>query len=280
VDLGIGLPPGIPDAGVLGWARAAEAHGFASLAVVDHGDGEPLVTLAAAAAVTGRVKLLAGVAVVPYRVNAVLLAKQAATVDHLSGGRLVLGVAAGGREDAYQGSGVAFDERGRRLGAMLEEVLAAWAGAAPGFAGAVGPRPPRGRPVVVVGGRGDGAFELAAARADGWIAGGGGPEAFALAAERARAAWSSRGREGAPWLLGLACYALGPGASGHAGRYLADHHALLGPHADEVPGVALTDPRGLREALDRFEQAGCDELVMFPCNPDPAQVAALAEAVR
>jgi alkanesulfonate monooxygenase SsuD/methylene tetrahydromethanopterin reductase-like flavin-dependent oxidoreductase (luciferase family) len=286
MDIGIGLPETSPDAGarqVPGWARAAEAHGFTSLGVIDrlvYGNGEPLVTLAAAAGVTERIKLVSSIAIVPYRSNAALLAKQAATIDHLSQGRLVLGVAVGGREDDYEASGVAFGDRGRRFDAMLEEMRAVWAGEPRGFAGAIGPTPPRGRPLIVVGGQSDEAFERAAAYADGWIAGGGGAEMFEPAAERARAAWSRQGRDGAPWLLGLACYALGPDARGHAERYLTDHHAFPGPHADEIATSVLTDPQGVRDTLDRFEQAGCDELIMFPCNPDPAQVEALAEAVR
>jgi alkanesulfonate monooxygenase SsuD/methylene tetrahydromethanopterin reductase-like flavin-dependent oxidoreductase (luciferase family) len=285
MDIGIGLPSTIPGAEarqVLGWARAAETRGFASLGVIDrlvYGNLEPLVTLAAAAAVTERIRLVTSILIAPYRVNAALLAKQAASVDHLGGGRLVLGLAVGGREDDYQASGVPFKERGRRFEEMLDEMRRIWAGEARGFAGAIGPAPPRGRPTILVGGQSDKAFERAAIYADGWIAGGGGPDMFAQAAATARAAWSRHGRDGTPRLLALGYFALGPDARDHAQRYLGDYYAFMGPVADRIAAGALTDPQAIRDAVGRFEQAGCDELLLFPCNPDPAQVGLLADTL-
>jgi alkanesulfonate monooxygenase SsuD/methylene tetrahydromethanopterin reductase-like flavin-dependent oxidoreductase (luciferase family) len=286
MEIGIGLPATIRDAQaehVLGWARAAEAHGFSSLGTIDrlvYGNWESLIALAAAGAVTERIKLMTSIAIVPYRANAALLAKQAATIDHLSKGRLVLGVAVGGREDDYKASGVPFGERGRRFEAMLDEMQAVWAGEARGFAGAIGPRPPRGRPALLMGGQTEKAFERAARYADGWIAGGGGVDMFAPAAEAARAAWSKAGREGAPRLAALGYFALGPDAREHADRYLHDYYGFLGPWAERIAAGALVEPQAVRDTVARFEQAGCDELVLFPCNPDPAQVEALAEVVR
>ncbi|MGH3746432.1 MAG: LLM class flavin-dependent oxidoreductase [Micromonosporaceae bacterium] len=105
MDIGIGLPSAIPwvrRGQVIEWARSAEEHGFSALGVIDrlvYGNTEPMTTLAAAAAVTSRVKLVTSILLAPLRVNAALLAKQAATVNHLSGGRLVLGMAVGGYRD-------------------------------------------------------------------------------------------------------------------------------------------------------------------------------------
>jgi alkanesulfonate monooxygenase SsuD/methylene tetrahydromethanopterin reductase-like flavin-dependent oxidoreductase (luciferase family) len=286
MEIGVGLPATIRDAQaeqVLGWARAAEAHGFSSLGTIDrlvYGNWESLIALAAAGAVTERIKLMTSIAIVPYRANAALFAKQAATIDHLSKGRLVLGVAVGGREDDYKASGVPFGERGRRFEAMLDEMQAVWAGEARGFAGAIGPRPPRGRPALLMGGTTEKAFERAATYADGWIAGGGGADMFAPGAEAARAAWSKQGREGSPRLAALGYFALGPDAREHADHYLHDYYGFLGPWADRIAEGALVEPPRIRDAVAQFEQAGCDELVLFPCNPDPAQVEALAEVVR
>src|SRR3954449_9922231 len=114
MDVGIGLPatiPGVEGDALLEWARRAEARGFSSLGTIDrvvYGNYEPLIALAAAAAVTERIRLATTILIAPVRANGALLAKQAATVDHLSNGRLVFGVAVGGREDDFEASGVGF----------------------------------------------------------------------------------------------------------------------------------------------------------------------------
>src|SRR3954454_13255141 len=147
MDVGIGLPatiPGVQRDQLLEWARRAEARGFSSLGTLDrivYGNYEPLIALAAAAAVTARIRLATTILIAPYRVNAALLAKQAASVDRLSGGRLVLGMAVGGREDDYEASGVDFGTRGRRFDTMLDEMVRAWDGERFGYAGRIGPDP-------------------------------------------------------------------------------------------------------------------------------------------
>ena len=99
---------------------------------------------------TERIRLTSSIAIAPYRANGALVAKQAATIDHLSNGRLVLGVAVGGREDDYEASGVDFRTRGRRFEDMLQQWQRVWAGESFGFAGAIGPSPPNGRPAIGV----------------------------------------------------------------------------------------------------------------------------------
>jgi alkanesulfonate monooxygenase SsuD/methylene tetrahydromethanopterin reductase-like flavin-dependent oxidoreductase (luciferase family) len=112
MEVGIGLPatvPGVTRDDLLEWARRADSAGFSSLGVLDrlvYPNYEPLIALAAAAAVTERIRLMTDILLLPQRANAALVAKQALTVHSLSEGRLVLGVAAGLREDDYEASGV------------------------------------------------------------------------------------------------------------------------------------------------------------------------------
>jgi alkanesulfonate monooxygenase SsuD/methylene tetrahydromethanopterin reductase-like flavin-dependent oxidoreductase (luciferase family) len=286
MDVGIGLPatiPGVEREQLLEWARRADRRGFSSLGTIDrivYGNYEPLIALTAAAAVTERIRLATTILIAPFRANAALVAKQAASLDHLSGGRLVLGVAVGGREDDYAASAADFHARGRRFEQMLEQWQRVWAGEAFGYAGAIGPRPPKGRPTLIIGGAADVTFERAARYADGWIMGGGAPDAFRDGAEKLRAAWSAAGRDGAPRTMALAYFALGDGAQAAAERYLHDYYQWLGEAAGMIAASAATDAETVKQYVDGFADVGCDELILFPCSPDPEQVDLLADAVR
>ena len=226
-----------------------------------------------------RIGLLLTILIVPYRANGVLVAKQAASVDRISNGRLVLGAAVGGREDDYIASGVDFHARGQMFDRMLQQWHDVWAGESFGPAGAVGPRSPRGQPTLVVGGAVDKAFERAARYGDGWIMGGGSPDQFAERSAKARAAWEAAGREGAPRLMALAYYALGDRAERAADDYLRDYYAFTGEYAGMIAASAATDAATVRRYVQAFSDEGCDELVLFPCDPDPGQVDLLADAV-
>jgi alkanesulfonate monooxygenase SsuD/methylene tetrahydromethanopterin reductase-like flavin-dependent oxidoreductase (luciferase family) len=276
MDVGIGLPttiPGVTGAQVLEWARRAEARGFSSLGTIDrivYANYEPLIALAAAAAVTERIKLATTILIAPYRANGALVAKQAATLDNLSGGRLVLGVAVGGREDDYEVSGVDFHTRGKRFDAMLAEWDELWSGDRVG---------PPGRPTLILGGSVDAAYERAARYGDGWTLGGGTPDAYAGGMEKMRAAWSAAGRDGEPRGMALAYYALGDGAKAAAEGYLGDYYSFTGEYAAQIAASAATDADTVRGYVQGFEAAGCDELILFPSDPDPGQVDLLADAL-
>jgi alkanesulfonate monooxygenase SsuD/methylene tetrahydromethanopterin reductase-like flavin-dependent oxidoreductase (luciferase family) len=287
MDVGIGLPAAIPGTAghaLVEWARRGEACGFSSLGTIDrliYPNYEPLIALAAAAADTERIQLVTAVLLAPLRSNAALLAKQAASIDRLSGGRLVLGIGVGSRADDFEASGVDLHRRGRIFDGQLDYMRRIWSGERLGFAGGIGPEPARpGGPRLLIGGSSEAAVRRTVQYAEGWIAGGGGPERFSAGAEAVRAAWSQAGRPGAPRLAGLSYFAVGPRAREHADGFLKHYYAVAGSRADQIAASALVTEDLVRQTVQAFEAAGCDELILFPCDPDPDQVEALAKTLK
>ncbi|TMC05741.1 MAG: LLM class flavin-dependent oxidoreductase [Chloroflexi bacterium] len=267
--IGVGLPTAIAGAPATltpAWARRAEAAGFASLGVHDrlaYDSLEALTALAAAAAVTGRVRLAALLVVGPLRGGAAVLARQAATVAALAGSRLTLGLGAGPRRDDYEAAGLPFARRGRLLDAQLAGLL---------------DRLPDGVEVVV-GGAADAALARTARYAAGYCHGGGSPRAFRAAAERVLAAWSDAGRPGRPRLWGLGYFALGPGAAEAGRRDLGHYYAFTGAAAGRIQAGLLATPEAVAAYCAGYAEAGCDELVLFPTVAGLDQVDRLAESV-
>jgi alkanesulfonate monooxygenase SsuD/methylene tetrahydromethanopterin reductase-like flavin-dependent oxidoreductase (luciferase family) len=278
MDVAIGLPnavPGTTGAELTEWARRAEARGFSSLGTIDriaYESFEPIAALSAAGAVTERIGLATTVLLGPLRGNAAALAKQALSLNALSGGRFTLGIGIGGREDDYDLAGVEMEERGETIDAMLEKIQEVWEH------DLVGHRS-HGKPGLLVGGGVDASFARAAKFADGWIAGGSPPDVFAEAAEKVRAAWAAAGREGQPRLAGLAYFSLGDDAEANANSYLGHYYAWLGEEiANFIAGSAAKDAETVQGYLAAFEGVGCEELFLFPSSSDPAQVDLLADA--
>ncbi len=278
MDLAIGLPnavPGTTGAQLTEWARRAEARGFSSLGTIDrlaYPNLEPLTSLAAAAAVTERIGLATTVLLGPLRVNPVALAKQVASLHAISGGRMTLGIGLGGREDDYELAGVDTGSRGRDLDAMLARIREVWEG------GEMGPNHDS-RPRVLVGGSVEASFERAARFGEGWIAAGAPPDQFAEWRQGFEAAWSQAGRGEQPQNASLAYYSLGDRAEEDARAYLTDYYAWLGEDtANFIAGSAAKDPETVRQYVEAFEGAGCQELFLFPSSSDPRQVDLLADA--
>lgn len=286
MDIGIGLPSTIPDIPgrlVLDWARAAERAGFSTLGTLDrvvYGNMEAVPTLAAAAAVTERIRLTTAIMIGPYRGNGALLAKQLATVDSIADGRLTVGIAVGGRQDDFAATSSSYDKRGKVFDGQLAEMRAVWAGEERGFAGPIGPAPVQdGGVPLLIGGNAPAAMRRMTEFGAGWIMGGGGPDAFAGGADRARQAWEKAGRAGAPRLVAIGYVSLGDDAEEHARRYLGDYYGFVGDYVDRVVDSALVTPQLVADAVAAFTAVGCDELILFPCNPDLRQVDLVADAI-
>jgi alkanesulfonate monooxygenase SsuD/methylene tetrahydromethanopterin reductase-like flavin-dependent oxidoreductase (luciferase family) len=277
MDVGIGLPNsvrGVDRRGIVEWARRAEEAGFSSLGTIDRivfPSSESLISLAAAAAVTERIKLVTDILIAPLRANTALFAKQTATLDHLSEGRLVLGLAVGGREDDFELSGVDFSARGRIFDRQLEELGSLWG---------TDRVAPSARPSLLIGGASEAAYRRVARYAEGWTLGGGPPEVFAERYPKVRAAWEAAGREGEPRTMALFYFALGERAEEDAREDLLDYYGFLGDGAEGVVAAAAKDEATVARYLAGFEEAGVDEVICFPTSIDPEQVDLLAGVVR
>jgi hypothetical protein len=205
------------------------------------------------------VRLATMIAIGPLR-PAALLAKQAASIDALAGGRMTLGLAVGARRDDYEAAGVEHRDRGARLSEQLAYLRC------------------NGSDLeLLVGGGAGPAFARMARYADGYAHGGGPPRAFAGAATRARAAWTDLGRPGEPRLWGQGYFALGDPERGR--DYLRDYYAFTGPFAETIAAGCLTSARAVKDFVRGYAEEGCDELVLFPTVSDIAELDRLAEAL-
>ena len=286
MEIGIGLPSTVPDTEgrtLVDWARAAEEAGFSTLGTIGrlvYPNYDELIALSAAAAVTGRIRLTTSVLLAPLYSNAALLAKQVASLDRLSGGRLVLGLGLGGRDDDFSASGLSMDGRGGRLEEQIAMMKRVWSGEEFGYAGGIGPEPARpGGPEIIVGGATEASFRRVARIADGWIMGGGTPDMFAQAATAVDQAWLEAGRPGRPRKLTLAYYALGPDARAQADRYLHGYYGWLGDIANMIAAGAAVSGEMVRSYAKAFEASGCDEVIFVPTASRLDQVRLLASAV-
>jgi len=280
MQVGIGLPNTLEGADgdlVMEWARAADEGPFTSLGVFDrlvYPGFEPMGTLAACAGATESIQLVTSIVASPLR-NHGPLAKQAATIDALSGGRFTLGTALGARQEDYEAAGVEYRGRGGRFNEQLDALRDFWQG------DEMGPEPVReGGPQLLVGGQSDPAFKRVARYADGYIHGGGPPRAFAKQAQQAKSAWSETGRPGDPALWGHGYFALGDESVAEAGEeYLLDYYAFTGPFAERIAEGLLTTPQEVVQFIRGYEDQGCDELILFPTVPEFEQYERLAHVV-
>ena len=287
MQIGIGHPGTIPGARgqlILDWAKRADASSFSSLGSLDrlvYSNYEALITLTAAAAVTQRIRLMTTVLLTPLH-NAGLLAKQAASLDAISGGRLTLGVGVGGREDDFRAAPASFHDRGKRFEAQLEVMKRAWSGQPLAEdIGPIGPPPVRqGGPELLIGGYSPTAINRVSRWGEGFIAGGAPPQMARQAYELAEQAWKAAGRTGKPRFVAGMYWGLGPNAAERAGAYIRNYYTFLGPMAEQMAGSVPATPEAVKGAIQAFADIGVDELMCWPCIADLDQVDRLAELIR
>lgn len=286
MQIAIGLPgtiPGVPGEFILDWAKRAEKGPFSSFAVLDrlvYPNYEPLITLAAVAGITQRMRLMTSILIAPLH-NTAMLAKQAASIDALSNGRLTLGVAVGGREDDYRAAQVPFHERGKHFDEQLATMKRIWSGQPLNDnVGAIGPAPvQKGGPELLIGGYSPEAIQRIGRWGDGFISGGGGPDAARQGYSAAEQAWKQAGRTGRPRFVGATYYGLGLDAAEKASQYIHHYYSFIGPMADMIASSVPSTPDAVKSAMQAFADVGVDELIFWPTIADLDQVEMLAELV-
>jgi alkanesulfonate monooxygenase SsuD/methylene tetrahydromethanopterin reductase-like flavin-dependent oxidoreductase (luciferase family) len=284
MEIGIGLPntlPGTPGPLIVEWARRAEERGFAGLATIDrivYPNYDSLTSLAASAGATSRIRVLSNILVGPVY-HPVLLAKAAASIDQISGGRFTLGIAAGGRSDDFEATGHDFHTRGHQFDASLDLMHRVWLGE--GVAGsefAVAPTPVHdGRVPILFGGTGEYTLRRVRRYGEGWTSGGAPPAYAAPFAERVRATWTEAGRSGQPRLAALNYFSIGDDDASR--RYLQHYYRWLGDYAEPIAEGALRTPQAIRDAVKAFEDNGFTELYLDPTVASLDQVDRLADVV-
>lgn len=289
MKIGVGLPFKMPTESwgyISELARRADAGPYSSFAALDrlaYDNYEAMAELAAVAAVTQRLRLVTTILLAPLR-NAGVLAKQAATIDAISNGRLSLGLAVGGREDDAVVAPADFRGRGRRFEEQLTMMRRIWAGEIlEGAQRPVGPAPVQpGGPEILIGGAHPKAIDRVGKFASGYVMGG-----RALEAEWAKGvmtqveeSWAAHEREGRPRVVVTLPCALGPGAEDAVAGALADYYGGDGrPGASRQGRGQPTSPEIIRNAVRMHEDLGSDEIIFRPVTPDLEQLDRLTDAI-
>jgi alkanesulfonate monooxygenase SsuD/methylene tetrahydromethanopterin reductase-like flavin-dependent oxidoreductase (luciferase family) len=292
MKIGLHLPvmaPGLDRDLILEWSRRIDAGPFSTLAAgerINFPNPEITVTLSAAAAVTERVEICYGVLVLPMH-SAVLIAKQVATLDVLSGGRVCLGVGVGGREEDYRAVGAPFDKtRWRMLERKVEVMRRAWNGdrVVPGALGPVEPAPIRdGGPEVMAGSLFPQSIRRAARWADGLQGFSFGPSMQEIEGrfELARTAWQEARRTTPPRLVTGCWFALGAHPRMQMDEYLQRYLGFMGSvAADKIASTVSTiSSESLKDVVRQVEDLGADEILLTPTTIDPEEIDRVADLI-
>jgi len=244
---------------------------------------EGLTLCSAAAALTERVRVLANVVVLPWHATA-MVAKQLATIDVLSGGRLEVAVGVGGRPTDYEALGASFAGRHQRLDDGVAELRRLWSGGPAADGERVGPQPvTHGGPPMLASAMGPKSL----ARAARWADGVSGFTLLGDADEAARSfraserAWESAGRGTPPRHVTGSFVALGDDAESTLRAFAESYLRVFSPDlaASLAARMALHDAGALMALLDALEASGCDEFIVVPATSSPAMLEELVDVV-
>lgn len=277
---------------VIALGSLAEDLGFDSVWVMDHlfNNGyirerlddkpyyHPMATLSHVSALTSRVKLGTSVLVLPYH-NPVELAKYAATLDQMSGGRVILGVGVGAMTPEFDALGIPMSQRGSLTNESMDIMRELWSNEDPRYSSArwqfedlkFAPKPAQasgGSPHVPlwVGGSSNGALRRAARRGDGWHPSGVSAEDFAIGRQRVRELAETAGRN--PDDLVMSARVEVEAHGGPSSQRAADRSRLSGD-----------DPQGMAAGIAAYREAGVDHICLALSTGDVSRLRELMELI-
>jgi alkanesulfonate monooxygenase SsuD/methylene tetrahydromethanopterin reductase-like flavin-dependent oxidoreductase (luciferase family) len=288
MKVGICLPYMKPDLNrqvIRDWCQLVDEGPFSSLSCGERITGytfEMRSVLAFAAAITSRVRIVPSLYVLPMH-SAVWAAKEIATLDQLSDGRVTVTVGVGGREVDYQAVGADFRKRHQKMDEQVGIMKKIWAGEAP-FEGAdpVGPVPvQQPGPPILAGAMGPKAIARASHWADGLYSfsmSGSGTETRSMF-EQGLKSWEENGRNCPPRLVGGFWYSLANDAEQKLKSYVYDYLKVLGDDMANAVAASMTRFTGdeVLKGLDELEQAGSEEVFLVPAT---AELSELEELVK
>ena len=272
---------------MLYWMRAIDNGPFESLTCGERITSytvEMRTILGAAAAVTERVRIVPSLYVLPMH-NAVWAAKEIATLDVMSNGRVTLCVGVGGRPMDYEAVGAPFEKRHARMDEQIAAMKKIWQGVPPLEGGdPVGPTPVQtGGPPILAGTMGPKATRRAAEWADGlymW-SGNGQKQDIANMIKQADGCWEDAGRDTKPTRITGFWASLADNAAERLPAYVYDYIKVLSPEfaAAMSKGMDRCTPDRINASLDAMEELGCEETYLVPATCDLADIDRLSELV-
>lgn len=270
---------------ILGWSRAADQGPFHSISCGERISGPTLEmrnVLAAAAAVTERVRIVPSLYVLPMH-NAVWAAKEIATLDVLSEGRVTACVGVGGREYDYRAVGADFSDRFRRMDEQVAVMRQTWAGVPPFADGdSIGPAPVQaGGPPILAGSMGPKSIQRVSKWADGVYSAAmsGDENVVQFFFDTADRAWQESNRNSKPYKATGFWYSLADDAAQRLWQYTYDYMIIAGEQLakETADSMKINSADALLAAIDRIEKTGCDELFLNPATADDAELDRLLE---
>jgi alkanesulfonate monooxygenase SsuD/methylene tetrahydromethanopterin reductase-like flavin-dependent oxidoreductase (luciferase family) len=283
MKIGISIPESLhsPDE-FFAWVKRVDEGPYSTLSVLDrvvYTNYDPLISLATAAALTNRVRLMTEVLLAPLR-NATLLAKQAASIDALSKGRLTLGLGVGSREEDFLATNAPFKGRGKLFEQQLIQMKHIWSGQSWSNAvGPIGPRPVQsGGPELILGGFSPAALRRVARYADGFVSSRNDTSYIAQCFRQVEQGWQEEQRPGKPRLIAQLDIAL---ESSRVGAGVNNIRAYYGatPFTEFKASTLITTDQQLRNILQAVEQTGADEAVLFTWSSELEQIDRITDII-